>query len=195
MIKNVSGKILVSIVMLGSCFLVEGVATANNATLDSYPSLVSDHRAYAVGQSVTILIYEEASSTTSAGSSSNKSIKVSGRLEKPNSVDVGGVNLENGEVGEGTITRKGQLVASVSATVEEVLATGELRIHGEQKIEFNNETQYIKVSGRIRPEDIRGDNTILSTRIAQADITYVGDGLLGSRQKPGFISRIFNWLF
>lgn len=170
-------------------------AHGDEKTLDSMPSLVSDLRAHRVGQNVTVLIYEQASSTTSAGTTTSKSMDISGQIKSTDKVDVGGVSLENNSKGEGAISRKGSLMASVSATVTEVLPTGELTIRGEQKIEFNNEVQYIKVSGRIRPEDISADNTILSSRIAEAQITYVGDGLLGSRQKPGWITRFFNWLF
>lgn len=170
-------------------------ACAGEPTLDSFPSLVSDHRPYGVGQSLTVLVFEEASSTTSADTSTNKSLDVAGRLEINRGLDMGKLNIENDSTGGGSISREGRLIARVSATVEEVMPSGEMRIHGEQKIEFNNETQYIRIAGRVRPEDISGDNTVLSSRIAQAEITYVGDGLLGSRQKPGVITRIFNWLF
>jgi flagellar L-ring protein precursor FlgH len=170
-------------------------ASGEEKTLDSMPSLVSDHRAHKVGQNVTVLIYEQASSTTSASRSTSKKMDVSGQIESTSDLEVGAVSLENNSKGGGVISREGSLVASVSATVTDVLPTGELKIRGEQQIEFNNETQFIKVTGHIRPEDIRSDNSILSSRIAQAQITYVGDGLLGSRQKPGIITRFFNWLF
>ncbi len=172
-------------------------AIAEKLTLDSYPSLVSDHRAYGIGQSVTVLILEEASSTTSADTRTSKSLDVAGRLEGNSNanLNVGNLNVENSSTGQGSISRKGRLVASVSATIQEIMPSGELRIKGEQKIEFNDETQHIRVAGRIRPDDISGENTVLSSRISQAQITYVGDGLLGSRQKPGLITRMLNWLF
>ena len=147
------------------------------------------------GESVTVLILEEASSTTSADTRTSKSLGLSGQTTSTDRTEVGSLDLQSNTAGAGQISRKGQLVASVSATVQKVLANGELLIYGEQQIEFNNEVQYIRVSGRIRPEDISGSNTIPSTRIAQAQITYTGDGLLGSRQKPGIITRTLNWLF
>ncbi len=47
----------------------------------------------------------------------------------------------------------------------------------------------------MRPEDISSDNTVISTRIADAKIKYIGDGLLSDREKPGILTRFFNWLF
>lgn len=163
--------------------------------LDTYASLVSDHRAYDVGESVTILVLEEASSTTSADTRTQKKIGASGRLDQTFRFDEGSLSLENSAEGTGTISREGRLVASVSAIVQDVLPNGELLIFGEQTIEFNDETQYIRVAGRIRPEDISASNTVPSTRIAEAEILYKGYGLLGSNQKPGFITRVLNWVF
>ena len=94
-------------------------------TLDSMPSLFSDHRAYKVGQNVTVLIYEQASSTTSASRSTSKTLDVSGQIESNSDIDVGGVSLENSSTGQGVISREGKLIASVSATVMEILPTGE----------------------------------------------------------------------
>ncbi|MDH5730105.1 MAG: flagellar basal body L-ring protein FlgH, partial [Gammaproteobacteria bacterium] len=72
---------------------------------------------------------------------------------------------------------------------------GELIVEGEQYIDFNNDTQKISVYGRVRPQDIASDNTILSSRMADAEIEFSGEGLISSRGKPGIITRIFNWLF
>ena len=186
-------KSLVVTVVL--CTGLSGFAQAEIATLDSHPSLISDHRAHRVGHLLTVRIYERAASSTSARSRSNKSLDVAGSLEKTSGVEFGLLDVENSSEGQGTISREGQLVANITALVDEVLPGGVMRISGEQKIEFNNEIQHIRISGLVRPEDISGDNIVLSTRLANSEITYVGDGLLGSRQEPGIITRFFNWLF
>lgn len=162
-----------------------------------YRPLVGDHRAYQVGQTLTVLILEQASAATSADAESNKGFGFTGAIEgnNPSNRNIGSIALENDFQGGGTVSRSGRLVASVSVTVSEVLPTGELRIAGEQLIQFNEEQQHIKLSGRVRPEDISADNTIVSTRIADSSIDYIGDGLLGENQKPGVITRFFNWLF
>jgi flagellar L-ring protein precursor FlgH len=59
----------------------------------------------------------------------------------------------------------------------------------------NKEEQKIVVSGTVRPEDIARDNTVLSTYVADARISYQGDGVVGDKQKQGLLTRIFNWLF
>jgi flagellar L-ring protein FlgH len=168
---------------------------AQRQTLDSFPSLVSDHRAYRSGDTLTVLIFERASSTTSADRSSNKSLDVLGSLTKNADTESGGLSISNNSEGGASLNREGELVATVSVIVSAVLPNGQLVIEGEQLIEFNQEIQHIRLAGRVRPEDIGSNNTVLSTRIANAEISYVGEGLLGGRQKRGFITAFFDWLF
>ena len=162
---------------------------------DSYKAIVGDHISYNVGQSLTVLIYEQASAASSADTDTNRSSAINGRVDGINNQYDAGFDFSNNFEGGGTITRTGKLVASVTVTIDEKLQNGELLVSGNQFIEFNNETQRIQLSGRVRPEDISTNNTVLSTRVADAKITYVGDGLLGQRQKPGILTRFFHWLF
>jgi flagellar L-ring protein precursor FlgH len=164
----------------------------NEAT---YRPIMSDHRSFDTGQSLTVLIYEQASAASSADTDTNRSTDISGEVRGNDNRNTGSLNLSNNFEGGGTISRSGKLMASVTVTITDKLDSGELLIAGEQVIEFNNEKQHIRLSGRVRPEDIDANNTILSTRVADARITYVGDGLLGKRQKPGIFTRFFGWLF
>jgi flagellar L-ring protein precursor FlgH len=161
----------------------------------SYRPLVQDHRAREVGQLLTVLIYETASSTTSAESGSDKNLDVSVNAGYDDELHDATLGIGNKSSGGGTINRTGRLMASVSVTIESILDNGELLVKGEQSIEFNNENQFIHLQGRVRPEDISADNTVISTRLADAKIRYVGEGLLGRSQEPGFLTRFFNWLF
>lgn len=164
----------------------------NDAT---YKPIMSDHRSFDAGQSLTVLIYEQASAASSADTDTNRSADISAEVRGNDNRNSGSLNLSNNFEGGGTISRSGKLMASVTVTIKDKLANGELLIAGEQVIEFNNEEQHIRLTGRVRPEDIEANNTILSTRVADARITYVGDGLLGKRQKPGIFTRFFSWLF
>jgi flagellar L-ring protein precursor FlgH len=172
------------------------LATAASLYNDaSYKPLAADYTARHVGESLTVLIFEQATAETSADTATDSSADISADLRGNDNRNSGSLKLGNDFTGGGTISRSGRLVASVTVTILEELQNGELLVGGEQLIEFNDESQHIKVSGRVRPEDIGSNNTVLSTRIADAKITYVGDGLLGERQKPGIISRFFNWLW
>lgn len=161
----------------------------------TYTPLVSDARSFRVGQIVTVLIYEQASAATSADTETSRSVDLEGTIRGNANEYAGSAAFAHGAEGGGTITRSGKLVASVSVTINEILDTGEFQVAGEQLIEFNDEKQHIKLEGRVRSQDIRADNTVVSTRLANAKITYVGDGILGAQQKPGYITRFLNWLF
>ncbi|MCP4469644.1 MAG: flagellar basal body L-ring protein FlgH [Gammaproteobacteria bacterium] len=189
-------KILIPILVALLAITQSATAAAQSLySEDSYQALVSDQRSNMVGQSLTVLIFEEASSSTSAGADTNRSTGFSASTNdnvKNNNV---GIELNADTEGGGTINRNGKLIASVTVTISKSLDNDEYAIAGEQLIEFNEEKQHIRLSGRVRKDDISAQNTVLSTRIADAKITYIGDGLLGRRQEEGHLSRFFNWLF
>ena len=160
-----------------------------------YQSIVSDQRSHQVGEILTVLIFEQAAAETSADTDTSKSVDVAGGVSADGVRHDASLGVESDAAGGGTINRAARLVASVSVTIEEVLPSGELKVQGEQVIEFNDEVQHIAVSGRVRRQDISAQNTVPSTRLADAKISYIGDGLLGDRQSPGVITRFFNWLF
>ena len=83
----------------------------------------------------------------------------------------------------------------MSARIVEITDAGNLVIEGERTITVNGEKQISKLRGVVRPEDISGQNTVFSYRLADAVITYTGKGDVNSAQKPGFFTRIINWIF
>ncbi|CAN2040087.1 Flagellar L-ring protein [Candidatus Magnetomoraceae bacterium gMMP-15] len=99
--------------------------------------------------------------------------------------------------GEGTNNRNGSMTAYITGTVLKVLPNGNLLISGKRAIKVNNETQYITISGIIRPEDIDPNNEVQSTYIAEARIEYSGKGVISNQQKPGWLMRIMDhvWPF
>jgi flagellar L-ring protein FlgH len=162
---------------------------------DDYRALVNDNRAKERGDSVVVLVYESAVATNSASTKTNKSAEL-GISATDNHNSIGGkLNNSSDTEGGGVERRSGQIVAKVSATVIDVLSSGELVIKGRQQISLNSEAQTIQVEGRVRPIDIDTNNTILSTRMANAKIEFIGQGLLSAREKPGIFTRIFHWFF
>ncbi|MDA8781618.1 flagellar basal body L-ring protein FlgH [Porticoccaceae bacterium] len=88
--------------------------------------------------------------------------------------------------GAGTADQKASLTGSISAMVVEVLANGNLVIIGEKQLALTEGTEFIQVKGIIRPADIQPDNTILSQRIAHAQISYRGTGQLATASKSSW---------
>ncbi len=99
--------------------------------------------------------------------------------------------------GKGSSDRNGHVSAYVSAVVEAILPNGNLYIAGRRQIRVNNETEYITISGMIRPEDISPSNEISSVYVANARIGYAGVGPIADKQKPGWLGRVVDhvWPF
>lgn len=160
-----------------------------------YKSIITDHRAYKQGDVLTVLIYESATAASSTNADTQKSTDVDISVAGSHKQREGQLGLSSGFNGGGELSRSDEVKATVSVTVTEVMDDGYLFVKGLQKIGFNEESQLISIEGRVRPIDISPQNTILSSRIADVQIEYTGDGLLSNRQKPGVITRFFNWLF
>lgn len=96
---------------------------------------------------------------------------------------------------EGTTTREGTLTASVTVTVVAVDDAGNLHVQGDKIVTINSEDQHIVLTGVVRPEDILPDNSILSSRVADARISYYGYGSVGDKQGTPLGHRLFDWLW
>lgn len=97
----------------------------------------------------------------------------------------------------GEIKNEGTVTATIAARVTRILPGGLLQIEGARENKVNNETQYLVVTGLIRPMDVAPDNSIESNRIADAQIAYYGKGVLSDKQKPGWFTRLMDnvWPF
>jgi len=93
--------------------------------------------------------------------------------------------------GDGENTQNNEFSGSISVTVTDVLSNGYLKVRGEKRIGMTGGNEYIRVSGTVRPEDIGVDNTVESTRIADATLVYVGDGQVADASKMGWLARFF----
>ncbi|MCG8122437.1 MAG: flagellar basal body L-ring protein FlgH, partial [Candidatus Thiodiazotropha taylori] len=93
---------------------------------------------------------------------------------------------------DGSASQGNALSGSITVSVIEVLPNRNLYVRGEKRIGINQGTEYVRLSGIVRPSDISPTNTVASTRIADPTITYVGEGALADANSMGWLSRFFN---
>ncbi|OPY66121.1 MAG: Flagellar L-ring protein precursor [Syntrophorhabdus sp. PtaU1.Bin050] len=180
-----------------------GEATPNNFFVDQ--------RAKGIGDIITIKITEvsEASekATTDTGRSSaidaginnmmGWEVKYPSRHPSVSMDHMVKATTSNTFSGTGETKRTGSLSATISAKVVDVLPSGNLAIEGKREIYINNEKKEILLQGIVRPRDIAYDNSVLSTQVADAKVIYTGIGVIGEKQRPGWLARVFDlvWPF
>lgn len=164
--------------------------------------LFSDFKAGRVGDVVTVRIVENSQGNKNASTKTEKDSSLSASISalfgmSANKLSQGTVGAETSEKhdGSGSTSRSSQLTAVMTAKVMDVLPNGNLIIDGRREVIVNNETQIISINGIIRPEDIGPNNTILSTYIADARVTYTGDGVISDKQRVGWFVRLMDALW
>jgi flagellar L-ring protein precursor FlgH len=177
------------------------VAQDNPGSLwnDQARSPYKDRKAQRVGDLLTVVVLESSTGVTSASTASSKKDQTTidagiGPLLK-NIIPNWQIGNSHNSQGTGSTTRTNRLSARLTVIVRQVLPNGNLVVEGMRLVQVNKETQRIVLSGIIRPEDIRTDNTILSENIADASIQYEGKGTVGDRQRKGLLGMILSWLF
>lgn len=173
-------------------------AFADSLWVSTSGSLFTDLKARKVGDLVTVLVSESSASTLTAGSDFDKSV------EHSSDAGIGpflklipeiGFSSEQSGKASGQSTMSSRLLAKVTATVTNVLPNGVLEIQAERTLITNNEKQEITLTGRVRPEDIEADNTLLSTYLADVEIKCTGKGAVADRQKEGVITKLIKFIF
>lgn len=180
-------------------FIVSAV-NAQNMRQNASFSLFSDNKASQPGDAVTIIVMESTHASnnaeTSAGRSSEVGLGMSGGIDKTSLPNVNfDMNTNNDFSGKGSTATSGSIRTKISAVVDSVLANGNLIIRGSKRISINGEDQVVKIRGTIRQSDISTENTVLSQNISDADISFEGNGIIDNAQKPGWLTKLFHWLF
>lgn len=197
---------------------VQTVPAEGSLWCDTSDHLFVDPKARRVGDTVTVDIVENTTSKLDANTSASRTSSLDAGVEhllgymraleeknpRLNKDSAGSLadtlfkaNLTNKFDGKGSSDRSGLVTASIGARVVEVLPNGNLIIAGKRAVKVNLETQYIIVSGIVRPRDIDSDNRVKSTYLADARIEYYGRGTLADKQRPGWFTRVLDaaWPF
>jgi len=184
---------------LASALLLAPVAVrADSLWSSSSGSLFSDNKARKAGDILTILIEEQTRSSAQASTKTDKSEDASfGPGFGPIFKAIGGFGLSGNASlnATGQTSRNGSLSGRITVTVKSVDPNGNLVIEGAREMTLNAEKQRNLFRGLVRPADVQPDNTVLSAFIADATIVFEGKGVIGDKQRPGLITRIFRFLF
>jgi flagellar L-ring protein precursor FlgH len=154
-----------------------------------------DQKAFKVGDALTVLIQEVASASSTVDAKASRSTDFAVRGQTQGQAVRGlGAGTTTGSDGGGQVVRSGRVTAQITVSVIDVMANGEMLVQGKQAVDLNGESQIIEVSGRVRPRDINDANSVLSSRLADARITYAGQGYIADKSQPGTLARIMNWM-
>lgn len=159
-------------------------------------TLFQDRRAYRVGDMLTVTLNEKTSSSkqadTSYGKNSDVSVgaDVSSSSFSPKNFK-GSLNANRDFDGSAQSSQKNSLQGAITVVVANVLPNGNLHVRGEKWLKLNQGDEYIRLSGLVRVEDIDGLNRVSSQRLADARISYSGQGTMSDSNNPGWLTKFF----
>ncbi len=163
-----------------------------------------DQRANRVGDILTVKIViadkAQIANQTTRGRSSTNSAGLGGVLGSifgavmPDVITSADIDVNSGvnDSGTGSVNRSETLETDVAAVITQVLPNGNLVIEGRQEVRVNFEVRDLIVAGIVRPEDIEADNTIQSSKIAEARIAYGGRGQITDVQQPRYGQQVLD---
>ncbi|HFD12085.1 MAG TPA: flagellar basal body L-ring protein FlgH [Crenotrichaceae bacterium] len=163
--------------------------------------LFEDQKGHRVGDIINVKLAEKTAATKRASTTTEKDSEVSvtaptvlGTLPSFKSRFDLSASLNSGRKfsGSGDSAQSNTLNGSIAAVITQVLPNGNYVIKGQKVLEMNQGKEYIKLSGVVRSNDIGTDNSILSTQIANANITYASEGVMDDVNRMGWLERAFN---
>lgn len=170
-------------------------------------ALYSDYRAFREQDLVVVRVEEMADARRTADTNLNRDSEISVALQaflraagtttnaSPQLDGTASARAGLDFAADGRTGRTERLTATVPAIVKKVLPNGNLFIEGHRVVLVNSEEQHFYISGVVRPIDITQDNSVRSSYVADAEIEFTGRGVLSDNQKPGLLTRFFNWVW
>jgi len=163
--------------------------------------LFENTTAHRVGDTITIRLEERtnAEKSSSTSTSKNSSATLSGPVVAGRPVTVNGVEILSGSLsnesafdGAGDSKQSNRLEGDITVIVHKRFANGNLYVKGQKWIMINQGKEYVRVEGIVRPIDVEPDNSVSSTKVANAKLSYGGKGALNDANRPGLLARFFN---
>jgi flagellar L-ring protein FlgH len=181
----------------------DDTATTGSLWTPASTSLYHDLKAKRVGDVLTITVKENSDASkeaaTKTGRYKDNSADASfAGLTAGNTTVLGAAKtgysakFDNNFKGAGVTTKTDKMTAYMSATVVDILPNGNLFIRGARWTKVNEELQQIILEGIVRPTDISRHNEILSQKIGDAKIFFVGKGPVSTQQRPGWLGQLFD---
>lgn len=161
-----------------------------------YAPLIVGNRARALGDMVTILLVESTSTSKSTSGQTDRSggfgltPPSTGPFSflSPDALSTSGNGTFNGS---GNAAQQSQLTGTVVVTIASIYPNGTAEVVGEKRMAFSQGDEWVQFAGRIRLVDIDANNTLPSSRVANARIIYSGQGSVQRASRPGWLSRFF----
>lgn len=190
------------VLVFGICFFLAPVLADSIWNAES-ASPYTTHKAYKEGDIINIIILESTTAQNRAGTKSDVrddlGLKFTHTLQRL-APTIGRDNQMTGQAsnkyqGLGQTSRYSNVQARISAWVTEIMPNGNLKVKGRHRVEVNDEIQEITITGMVRAKDISGSNSVYSYQVADAELAVKGTGVVAETESPGWLTRIFNWLF
>lgn len=158
-------------------------------------NLFEDDRARRVGDTLTVVLDEQTSAEKEATTETERDASSEFEVSTPVPTPLGETASESAESssdfeGDSEAEQSNSIEGSVTVTVAKVLPTGSMVVQGEKWLTLNQGQEFVRVRGIVRREDIQPDNTVASTKLANARIAYGGRGSLADNNRPGWFTRL-----
>ncbi len=165
--------------------------------------LFEDSKAFRIGDILSVTLQESTNASKSAATSTSKNDDIGisatailggnvGPVIEGNSALTNTIDADRSFEGSGDSSQSNSLSGEIAVTVSDILPNGNLIIRGEKIIGLNQGSEFIRLAGIVRPQDVSSGNVVTSTKIANARIYYGGGGVIGEANARGWFTRFFD---
>jgi flagellar L-ring protein precursor FlgH len=163
--------------------------------------LFEDSKAFRIGDLLSITLSESTNASKSAATNTTKDSDIGMSATailgvvptyKGDPFLTNSLNATRDFTGSGDSAQSNSLTGEITVTVADILPNGTLVVHGEKIIGLNQGSEYIRLSGLVRPLDVSANNVVQSRKLANARIYYGGGGAIADSNTKGWLSRLFD---